>query len=216
MRGCASLWIAFCAVAGDTVLHDSSRWNPYRITVPYHLLAIPPGEHAHLILSFSAYAGGMVANLDVACIIPSYWPRSTIPEALNVPRQSLILGDMAIEPAIGPDGMLRFTVSVPVEAYGFRGQSFLGTVRMRTTDGRPIYAARDAHHSYVDAKGLFCATSSATVLYDGTKWASYRLSVPPTMLHLQPQGTYAVIFSFTASSGYFSGMTECEHVVFKP
>lgn len=57
-----------CAAARDKVRFDYAKWEPFRVFIPYNMIALGPGRHELKIL-ISAACGGATAEEEIPCTL---------------------------------------------------------------------------------------------------------------------------------------------------
>jgi ankyrin repeat protein len=108
------------------------------------------------------------------------------------------------------------TVFAGVKAHGFRGETLVGTARLRGLDGRPVLAAKGAPKEFQGEGGVFQSSASDKILYDEAAWNAFHVEVPLSALELPGGVKQKLILSFTASCKGFSSTAESELVVPAP
>ncbi|MFW6108587.1 MAG: hypothetical protein ACOC8D_02120, partial [bacterium] len=90
-------------------------------------------------------------------------------------------------------------VFADLAARGCKSKTMQAFVRLRTVDGAPVMATKDAPGRFVDDRRRFVAPAPDEVLHDPARWEAYQVFVPYAYLDLAGGRKHRVVLVFTAT-----------------
>jgi len=185
----------------DRVLHDNSRWLPFRLFIPYSAMILPENT-GRAIVSFSVACGGFSAAMTAEAPMPInlYGP----PLVFGTPggERAIILGPVTMLSESLPDGRDALSISTELTANGMPGEKITLTAQLLLSGDRRRVLAK--------------AAASDTIRYQQAQWAGFRIMIPRDTIPFQSNTPHRVILVLTAECGGLTGSLERELILLNP
>ncbi|MDP2897204.1 MAG: ankyrin repeat domain-containing protein [bacterium] len=228
----------FQAISTDPMRFESAEWNPFRLFVPYNLLALPAGQQHRLIVTFEASCRGLasIAETDIA-IPPDERGETGTPRELRIaslvesPHLLLVPRPPAYPPpdvgGMGPEGLGPRPVPLSadlsglmltgqVKAEGLQGETVSAELRLRRADGEPVKTVKGAPAEYTDKDGRFVSRVTEKVPDGTAELPPLNLWIPFSALDLPRGEAHTLVVSFRAAAGGLNAMWEQDFLLLAP